>query len=100
VERRAIKEVTVSNWLSSVEIIEKVIIIEINITVVSTAEAVVVEIFMVNNVSMVVTEVEINTKQDGGIKKEVLSVQKRPQVKEGLEIHTHLLLRLVKVKCI
>jgi hypothetical protein len=62
--------------------------------VVSTAEAVIVEIFMVN-VSMVVTRVEINTKQDGGIKKEVLSLQKRSQMKEGLPINTHILLRLV-----
>jgi hypothetical protein len=52
------------------------------------------------NVSKVVIRVEINTKQNGGIKKELLSVKKRPQVKEGPEIHTHLLLRLVKVKSI
>jgi hypothetical protein len=39
-----------------VEIIE-VIIIEINIAVVNTAEAATVEIFMVNNVSMEVTRV-------------------------------------------
>jgi hypothetical protein len=56
--------------------------------VVSTAEAVTVEIFMVNNVSMEVTRVEINTKENGTIKMEVLGVQKRPQVKEGLAIHT------------
>jgi hypothetical protein len=79
--------VIVGNWLSSVEIIEKVIVIEINIAVVSTAEAVTVEIFVVNNVSMEVTRVKINTKENGGIKMEVLSIQKRPQVKEGLAIY-------------
>jgi hypothetical protein len=31
VERRAIKEVIVGNWLSSVEMIQKVVIVEINI---------------------------------------------------------------------
>jgi pentose-5-phosphate-3-epimerase len=84
VERRAIKEVTVGSWLSSMEIIE-VIRVEINIAVVRTAEAVTEEIFMVN-VSVEDARVEINIKEDGGIKKEVLSVQKRPQGKEGLEI--------------
>jgi hypothetical protein len=62
VESEVIKEVTVGNWPSSVEIIEKVIIVEINIAEVSTAEAVIVEIFMVNNVSTLVIRVEINTK--------------------------------------
>jgi hypothetical protein len=97
VERRAIKEMTVGKWLSSVEMIEKVFIVAINIVVVSIAEAVVVEMFMVN-VSMVVTRVEINTKQDGGI--ETLSVQKRSQVKKGLATHAQLLLRLVIEKFI
>jgi hypothetical protein len=76
---------------------EGYIIIEMNIAVVSTVEAVT---FVVNNVSMEVTMVEINIKEDGGIKNEVLSVQKRPQLKEGQAIHTHFLLRLVIVKCI
>jgi hypothetical protein len=67
--------------------------------VVSTAKAVIEEIFMVN-ISMEVTRVEINIKEDGEIKKEVLSVQRRPQVKEGLEIHTYLLLRLILAKCV
>jgi hypothetical protein len=58
VERRAIKQVTVENLLSSVEIVE------INIAVVSTTEAVTVEIFMVN-ISIEVTRVEINIKKDG-----------------------------------
>jgi hypothetical protein len=74
--------VTIGDLLSSVEILE-VIVIEINITVVRTGEAVIEEIFMVN-ISMEVTRVETNIKEDGEIKKEVLSVQRRPQVKEGL----------------
>jgi hypothetical protein len=80
--------VAVGNWISSVKIIE-VIVIETNIAVVSTVEAVTVEIFMVNKVSMEVTRVEINTKESGGIimETEVLSVQKRPQVKEGALWH-------------
>jgi hypothetical protein len=43
------------------------------------------------NISMEVAKVQINIKEDGEIEKEVLSVQRRPQVKEGLEIHTHFL---------
>jgi hypothetical protein len=45
-----------------------------------------------------IARTEINPNQNGRIKKEVLSVQKRPQVKEGLEIHIHLLPRLEIVK--
>jgi hypothetical protein len=66
---------------------------KINIAVVSTAEAVIEEIFMVN-ISMEVIRVEINSKEDGEIKKEVLTVQRRPQVKKGLKIHTHFLVCL------
>jgi hypothetical protein len=45
--------------------------------VVSTAEAVIVEVIMVNNVSMEVTRTEISPNQDGELEKEVLIVQKR-----------------------
>jgi hypothetical protein len=56
------------------EILEA-IVTEINIAVVRTGEAVIEEIFMVN-ISMEVTRVEINIKEDGEIKNEVLCTEK------------------------
>jgi hypothetical protein len=63
--------------------------VEINKVAASTME-----VITVGNIAMEIARTEINPNQNGGIKKEVLSVQKRPQVKDMLEIHTHLLPRL------
>jgi predicted transcriptional regulator len=64
----------------------EITIVEINKVAGSTME-----VITVDNVAMEIARTEINPNQNGGMKKEVPSVQKRPQVKEVLETHTHLL---------
>jgi hypothetical protein len=69
--------------------------VEINIMARTTME-----VITWDSGSIEVTRTELHPNQNGGIKKEVLTVQKRPRMKERLATQTHLLLGLVMVKCI
>jgi hypothetical protein len=77
-----------------------VIIVEVTIMETNKVAGSTMEVITVDNVSMEIARMEINPNQNGGIKRKVLSVQKRPEVNQGLEIHTHLLPKLEIVKCI